>query len=464
MVEMDKSPLDSADSEATKVLIVDDQRDMCELLKTDLKLRGYESEYALNAKDAQSLIGRQDFDVVITDVRMPGASGLELCRELHQSRPDIPVIVMTAFGSMETAVSAMRSGAYDFVTKPIELEMVAMTIRRAAERRRLGRQVRLLSEQIASPVEFENMIGQSPVMLELYDTLARVADSDASVLISGESGTGKERVARAIHQKSKRSKKPFIAINCGAISETLLESELFGHKKGAFTDAQSDRKGLFEQADGGTILLDEIGDMPTPMQVKVLRVLEERRVRPVGGTREIDFDVRVLAASHRDLESEIESGTFREDLYYRINVINIYLPPLRSRGADVLLIAKYFLDNFASASQKKIHEFDEAVAERLMTYSWPGNIRELRNVVERAVALAKHDRITVEDLPAKIREFRSKAVFLGGDDPAELVSLDEIERRYIDHVLEAVDQNQTQAAKILGIDRKTLYRKLKQDR
>lgn len=445
------------------VLVVDDDQNMCELIHTDLGLRGYESAWCQSAEQAMQRVADSDVDVVLTDVRMPGTSGLQLCDELQRTRPDIPVVVMTAFGSLETAVAAMRAGAYDFITKPVELDMLAHTIRRAVERRQLGRQVKLLSEQQRDQAGFGRLLGESAPMQTLYDQLARVADSDTSVLITGESGTGKELVARSIHERSARREKPFVAVNCGAMSETLLESELFGHVRGAFTDARTERKGLFLEAQGGTLLLDEMGDMPASMQVKLLRALEESSLRPVGSDREVSFDVRVLAATHRDLETAVEEERFRQDLFYRINVIQLHLPPLRARGTDVLMLAKHFVQHFASKAKKPIEGLDDAVAERFLAYSWPGNIRELRNTIERAITLTRHNLLTLEDLPEKIRNHRGSTVFIGGDDPTELVPLEEIERRYIDHVLRAVDNNQTQAAKLLGVDRKTLYRKLKAD-
>ncbi len=448
---------------AGSILIVDDDRSMCELLETDLRLRGHQTRWCQSAKAALEIVQQQDLDVVLTDVRMPGTSGLQLCEELHSTRPDLAVVVMTAFGSMETAVAAMRAGAYDFITKPIELDLLAITLERAIERQQLGRQVKLLSEQQTTQRAYGELLGESPAMQLIYEQLDRLAGSDASVLITGESGTGKELVARSIHLHSHRASKPFVAINCAALSENLLESELFGHTRGAFTDARSDRKGLFQQAEGGTLLLDEMGDMPLAMQVKLLRALEESRVRPVGSDQEISFDVRLLSATHRDLETAVEEERFREDLFYRINVIQLHLPPLRSRGNDVLLLAHFFISRFAKKVQRPIQGFDDAVAERLLAYSWPGNIRELRNIIERAVTLTRHNLLTVEDLPEKIRNHRGSTVFIGGDDPTELVPMEEIERRYIAHVLQAVGQNQTQAAKILGVDRKTLYRKLKSD-
>lgn len=446
---------------AGSILIVDDQQSMCEMLETDLRLRGHRTQWCQSATAALDIVREQDIDVVLTDVRMPGTSGLQLCDELQRTRPDIAVVVMTAFGSLETAVAAMRAGAYDFITKPVELDLLALTIDRAVERQQLGRQVKLLTEQQHLPRPFGELIGDSPAMHRIYDQLPRLAASDASLLITGESGTGKELVARSIHDHSPRSGHPFVAINCAAMSETLLESELFGHTRGAFTDARQDRKGLFLEAEGGTLLLDEIGDMPVAMQVKLLRALEENRLRPVGSDREIRFNVRLLAATHRDLETAVEEERFRADLFYRINVIQLHLPPLRARGTDVLMLAKHFVERFSAKAQRPIEGVDEAVAERLLAYSWPGNIRELRNVIERAVTLTRHNVLTVEDLPEKVRDHRSSTVYIGGDDPTELVPMEEIERRYIAHVLKAVDNNQSQAAKILGVDRKTLYRKLK---
>ena len=400
--------------------------------------------------------------MVLTDVRMPGTSGLQLCEHVAVNRPDIPVVVMTAFGSLETAVAAIRAGAYDFVTKPIEMDLLALTLQRAVKHHHLQEQVKVLSEAAERSGRFGEMIGDSPAMQDLYDQLVRVADSEASILITGESGTGKELVARSIHKRSRRADRPFVAINCAAVPETLLESELFGHAKGAFTDARAERKGLFLEATGGTLFLDEIGEMPVSMQAKLLRSLEESRVKPVGSDREVSFDVRLLSATNRDLEAAVEERRFREDLFFRINVIPIDVPPLRARGTDVLLLAQHFVGVFVERSGKNVAGISENAAERLLAYSWPGNVRELRNVIERAVALTRYEKIAVEDLPQKIRDYRSSQVFIGGDDPTELVSLDDLERRYILHVLQTVGDNKSVASRILGLDRKTLYRKLRQ--
>ena len=444
------------------VLIVDDEKSMGDMLVTDFRIRGNDSQWCANADQAIAALKQRDFDVVLTDINMPGASGLQLCDQISRDYPDIPVVVMTAFGNMETAVSAIRAGAYDFVTKPVEMELLALTINRAVKQRRLHFQIKRLSEQRSMPQRFGDLIGESPAMLDLYDQLLRIADSETSILLTGESGTGKELVAKTIHQKSRRAERPFVAINCGALPEALLESELFGHVKGAFTDARTDRKGLFQEAKGGTLFLDEIGEMPMPMQVKLLRVLEENSIRPVGGDKEIATDVRLLTATNRDLATAIEEDRFREDLYYRINVIQLELPPLRSRGTDSLLIAKHFAKQFSKRGNKDCDGVAESTAERLLNYSWPGNIRELRNVIERAVALTRHEKLVVEDLPEKIRNFQSRQFLIDGTDPAELLPMEDIERRYILHVLDSVANNKSTAARILGLDRKTLYRKLKQ--
>jgi len=445
-----------------RVLIVDDERSMCELIEVDLRMRDFAPVWFIAADEAFDAICREEYDVVLTDLRMPGMDGIRFCSRIVANRPDVPVVVMTAFGSLETAIAAIRAGAYDFVTKPIEMELLALILRRAVEHRHLQEKIKFLSDAVARTARFEELLGESPGMQKLYDQLSRIADSEASVLIIGESGTGKELVARALHSRSRRRAKPFVAVNCAALPDALLESELFGHVKGAFTDARSDRKGLFVQAEGGTLLLDEIGEMPLSMQPKLLRALEENQVRPVGSEREVSFDARLLATTNRDLETAVEEARFRQDLFFRINVIQLELPPLRSRGTDALLLSQHFIEAFATRTGKNVVGMSESVAEKLLAYSWPGNVRELRNVIERAVALTRNDRLTVEDLPEKIRDYRSSQVFIGGHDPSDLVPLEEVERRYILHVLDSANGNRTLAARTLGLDRKTLYRKLSQ--
>jgi two-component system response regulator HydG len=445
------------------VLVIDDERSMVELLQADLALRGFKVIGFTSAAEALAALPASDVQVVLTDLNMPGFNGLQLCERVVANRPDIPVVVMTAFGSMETAIAAIRAGAWDFVTKPVEMELLAVVLDRAIKHHNLQEEVRRLSDKNPVADHFEELTGSSPVMQKLFDQILRIAPTSANVLIIGESGTGKELVARAIHKDSSRSAGPFVAINCAAIPENLLESELFGHAKGAFTDARADRKGLFQQAQGGTILLDEIGDFPLGLQAKLLRAMEQRTVRPVGGDKEIPFDARILTATNRDLEAAVEEGRYREDFYFRINVIQLDLPPLRARGTDVLLIARRLLDSFAREMNKRVTDFLPSVAERLLNYDWPGNVRELRNVMERAVALTEFEKLIVDDLPERIRNYRQSTFRIDTSNPAELQTLEAVEQQYIRRVMESVQGNRTEAARILGVDRKTLYRRLKQD-
>jgi DNA-binding NtrC family response regulator len=445
-----------------KILIADDDRDMCMMLEDGLTQSGFSVIWKTSADEAFSELGHADYDVLLTDLKMPGGGGIELCQRVSANRPDIPVVVITAFGSMDTAVSALRAGAYDFVNKPIDIDQLAITLDRAVKHRALMEKVKVLSEAMEESQKFDELIGTSNSMKKIYALLDRISDSDASVLITGESGTGKELVARSLHKRSSHKRGPFVAINCSAVPDNLLESELFGHVKGAFTDAQSSRKGLFVEADKGTLFLDEISEMPVTVQAKLLRALEERKVRPVGGNEEIPFNARIIAATNQDLESFVEEGKFREDLFYRINVIKIEMPPLRLRGNDILLLARYFVNHYARLSGKDVQGISDAVAEKLLYYSWPGNVRELRNCIEHAVALTRFDKIGVEDLPEKIQKYHSAQVFVESNDPAELIPMSEIEKRYILHVLRATGGNRTMAAKVLGLDRKTLYRKLEQ--
>jgi two-component system response regulator AtoC len=445
----------------TKIFVIDDEKEMVELLQLGLKKRGFVVVPFSNGADALAGLTEHDVDVVVTDLNMKGMTGLELCQTLVADRPDLPVIVLTAFGSFETAVGAIRAGAYDFVTKPVEIEALAIAIRRAAERRRLSGEVKRLREVVASTRGRGDLVGASPAMQTTYTLIDQVSATDATVLITGESGTGKEVVAREVHNRSRRKDGPFVAINCAAVPEALLESELFGHAKGAFTDAKQSRQGLFAQAHGGTLFLDEIGEMAISMQPKLLRAIQERKIRPVGAEGEITVDVRLITATNRDLEEMVEAKAFREDLYYRINVIHIPLPPLRARGGDVLLLAQHMLRQYAAVFDKKVMGLSPAAAERLVGYDWPGNVRELGNCLERAVALAHFEEIQVEDLPDKIRSRSApRSTNINANELPELLTLEEVERRHTLRVLEACKDNRTDAAKILGLDRKTLYRKL----
>ncbi len=445
------------------VMVVDDEPSMVDLLVTDLKMRGYKVSGFTSANLAADALTSTEAQVVLTDLNMPGMTGLQLCERIVANRPDIPVVVMTAFGSLETAIEAIRAGAWDFVTKPVELELLAVVINRAVQHHQLREDVRRLSEQSGAVAPFEDLIGVCHEMQHVYAQIRKVAPTNASILITGESGTGKELVARAIHKHSEHRNGPFVAINCASIPENLLESELFGHAKGAFTDARADRKGLFLQAQGGTLFLDEIGELPLGLQARLLRAMEQRTVRAVGSDKETPFDARIITATNRDLETAIEEGRYREDFYFLINVIQLDLPPLRSRGNDVLLIARDLLNHFARQMNKNVNGFQESVAERLMNYDWPGNVRELRNVIERAVALTEFEKLVVDDLPEKVRDYRQSTFRIDIDNPAELQTLEAVERNYIHRVLESVKGNRTEAARILGVDRKTLYRRLKDE-
>jgi len=443
-----------------RALLVDDDRSLCETLAAGLGRRGFEVRWCLSADEALAMAAAQDFDVVVTDLNMPGTNGIELCARLAENRSDVPVVVLTAFGSFESAVAAIRAGAYDFISKPVQLDILAIAVHRAVQHRALRDEVKRLRSEVGRASRVQELIGDSPAMRRVHELVARVADSEANVLVTGESGTGKDVVARALHQHGRRAEGPFVAINCAAMPEALLESELFGHVRGAFTDARESRPGLFAEARRGTLFLDEIGDMPLGLQPRLLRVLQERKARPVGGTVEVPVDVRVVAATNRDLESAVEDKRFREDLFFRLNVIHIELPPLRARAFDILPLAHHFLRDLAARAGKSVTGIRPAAAERLIAYSWPGNVRELQNCIERAVALTSYEQIVVDDLPDRIRNHRSREIVLGGDDPSQLLSMEEVEKRYILRVLEAVAGNKTAAARVLGFERKTLYRKL----
>ena len=442
-----------------RVLIVDDEPAMCQLLHDDLTRRGCDVVWQTRAEAAYELFLSEDFDAVVTDLKMPGLDGIDFCRRLAENRPDVPVIVITAFGSLDTAVEAIRAGAYDLVTKPIERDMLAIAVERALNHRALREQVRRLRDAPDKPGGFDEFIGESPPMRRLFDQIARLADQPVPVLVTGESGTGKELIARALHHRSDRRDHPFVAINCAALPESLLESELFGHVRGAFTGAESDRKGLVTQAHGGTLFLDEVGELPLSLQPKLLRTLETGMVRPVGADRDHHCDIRLISATNRDLADAVEQQQFREDLYFRINIVHLQAPPLRSRGTDVLLLAQHFVEQAAARMGKAITGLAPPMAQRLLAYRWPGNVRELSNAIERAVALARFDELAVEDLPKTIRESRAEA---GGysDDLEALLPLASIERAYIEHVMQAVDHNKSLASRILGLDRTTLHRKL----
>ena len=446
---------------SARVLVVDDDPNLTSTLQLGLSQRGYQVVTAQGGEPALQQLATEDVDVVLTDINMPGLGGLEFAERVTASHPDTPVIVLTGFGSFESAVAAIRAGAYDFLSKPAKLDAIAIALERAVQHRSLRREVQRLRLEVSSGAgpQLQGIIAASGAMQKALDVVARVATTQTSILITGESGTGKEVMARAIHERSGR-RGPFVAINCAAMPEALLESELFGHVRGAFTDARESRVGLFTEANGGTLLLDEIGDMPVGLQPKLLRVLQERKVRPIGARAEHPVDVRIIAATHRDLETRIEAGAFREDLYFRLNVVSLHLPPLRERTADVLPMAQRFLAQFSERAGKAVKGLSARAAEKLLGYDWPGNVRELSNCIERAVALTRYDEVGIDDLPEKVVAHRPTRVVLAAEDPSEFITLEELERRYTLKVLEALKGNKTQAARILGIERKTLYRKL----
>jgi two-component system response regulator HydG len=441
-------------------LVVDDDAAMCSVLEVGLRRRGFEVATSTHAHDALARLRDEDFDALLTDLQMPGVGGIVLCTEALAIRPGLPVVVITAFGSLESAIAAMRAGAYDFITKPFDLDVLAMALRRAAEYAWLKQDVQRLKQELAERPRYSDIVGESSAMRRVYDLLERTRDSEVTVLITGESGTGKELVARALHDASARSHRPFVAVNCAALPEALLESELFGHAKGAFTGAQAQRSGLIVHAQGGTLFLDEIGEMSLAVQAKLLRALQERKLRPLGSDDEIAFDVRIISATNRDLLGAVEDGRFRSDLYFRINVLDIHLPPLRDRGNDVLLLAQQHLERTARNVGKAVHGLAPEAAAKLRAYEWPGNVRELHNCIERAVALTRFDHVTLDDLPDSVRKYAASHVLVVAESPGDFVGLEEVERRYILRVLAAAQDNRSVAARILGLDRKTLQRKL----
>jgi two-component system response regulator HydG len=445
-----------------RVLVIDDDPDMCGLVEDVLVNHAFEVASGADAAGALQIVADCELDAVVTDFQLGSVNGLELCARISDRRPDLPVIILTAHADLDLAVQAMRVGAYDLVTKPFQAEVLALAVSRAVAHHRLRREAQKLREEIARPLSrMAGLVGESRLMGETFGLIDRVARSDASCLVTGESGTGKELVARAIHSGSARAGGPFLAINCAAVPAALLESELFGHVKGAFTDARRTRPGLFLQAAGGTLFLDEIGDMPLDTQAKLLRVLQERRLRPVGADQDVPFDTRLITATNCDLDTAVQEKRFREDLYYRVNVIRIHVPPLRSRGNDILLLAHSFLQRMARPGQRAHGVSSEAV-RKLLAYDWPGNVRELENCMERSVALAREDEITVDDLPQRIRDHQTAQLIIAGDEPGEMPTLDEMAGSYIRRVLHAVQGNKSQAARVLGIDRRTLYRRMEQ--
>ncbi|WP_447976969.1 sigma-54-dependent transcriptional regulator [Candidatus Nitrospira bockiana] len=441
------------------VLVVDDEPEMRSLVQEVLQEHGYSVEVAESGREALKRLSEQGYGVVVTDLRMKEMQGIELLSEIKRSYPDVNVILMTAFGSVETAIEAMKQGAYDYLTKPVKNEELVLVTERAARDAALRREVGRLRREVLKEYSFHQILGKSKAMRDLFDLIRRVADSPTNVLITGESGTGKELVAKAIHYNSDRRDAPFVPVNCAAIPEALLESELFGHVRGAFTDAKADKRGLFEEAHKGTLFLDEISELPLMLQAKLLRAIQEHEIRRVGATRPVSVDVRIIAATNLNLTEEVKGKRFREDLYYRLNVIEIRLPPLRERKEDIPLLVEAFLRRCAEAGRKPVQGISEPALALLIDYQWPGNVRELENVIERAVTLTRGEKIVPEDLPTAVQGARGERRVI--DDAAErTLPLADVEKEYILRILEKTGGNKYQAAHVLGIDRKTLYRKL----
>jgi two-component system, NtrC family, response regulator AtoC len=443
-----------------RILVVDDDPASRELLARILGARGHDVVSLADGRDALESLDRAPADLVVSDIRMAEVDGYVLAERMREKAPDTPIILVTAFGNVEGAVEAIRRGAFDYISKPYDVDAIAVVVERALRQRALVLENRALRGQVRDKYRLENVVGRSEAMLEVYKTAARVAPSSATVLILGESGTGKELVARAIHASSARAGGPFVPVDCGAIAEGVLESELFGHAKGAFTGAQASRRGLFEEANGGTLFLDEIGDIGPALQARLLRALQEGEIRRVGSNEALAVDVRVVAATNKDLAQAVKDGKFREDLYYRLNVVTIRIPPLRDRREDIPLLA----DHFAQKHGRAESAITPAARELLVAYAWPGNVRELENVIARALALNPTGVIVPEDLPEAFRRPAVAAAApaavaaVAGAAKAERPTLSELEKRYAAQVLAEQGGNKTRAAEILGIDRKTLYR------
>ncbi|MGQ9603805.1 MAG: sigma-54-dependent transcriptional regulator [bacterium] len=441
-----------------KILVVEDEEGMREFLKILLGKERYEVVTCASATEAMEKIKEEDFSVVVTDMKMPGMDGLELLEAVKQTDPLIPVILMTGYASMESAIEALNKGAFAYLLKQARNEEIRQFVRKAVEMRKLQSENKFLKQELKRKLSDRPIIGNSEKIRRIFELIDKVAQTDSTIMIYGESGTGKELVAREIHSRSLRSNGPFVSINCGALPETLLESELFGHVRGSFTGAVRDKEGLFAVAKGGTFFLDEVGETSPAIQVKLLRVLQEREIIPVGGVKPIKVDVRLIAATNADLERQVESGKFRADLFYRLNVIPIHIPPLRERRDDIPLLVGHFLKTYCEAQGKPAKQVTKQAFDYLLRYDWPGNVRELENVIERAVILQEGDQIGPEDLPERVRgglsEHRDDLV------TASNLTLEELERRYILKVLDQTGWQKKKAAQILGINASTLYRKL----
>jgi len=443
-----------------KILVIDDDLEMCGLLSDVLKGEGFSVLAISESLEASKAVKKEEFDVIVTDLNMKGLKGLDLLEEAKKVAPLTPVIIITAFGTIESAIKAMKMGAYDYITKPFQMDEIVLIVKKALENRLLKKEVVRLKREVESRYHFHQLIGKSPPMQKIYDLIERISDSSGNVLITGESGTGKELVAKAIHYNGVRKEGRFIAVNCAAIPETLLESELFGYKKGAFTDAKTDKRGLIFGATEGTLFLDEITEMSPMLQAKLLRVIEEREVRPLGDTNSHPVDVRIISASNRDIKELIHQGRFREDLYYRLKVIDIELPPLRERREDIPLLVQHFINRFGKEPKRNVSGVSQDCLKLLTNYLWPGNVRELENIIQRAITLTQNETILPEDLPPSMLQEADENLLDKG--LKEKYTIDQLEKEYIRKVLIEVGGNKSKAAEILGLDRKTLYRKLEE--
>ncbi len=457
------SETQSSEMHAPRVIVVDDERGIRESLQKILEKEGYRVVTTDSGEEALDWVREHGADVILADIMMPKMNGIELLRAVKAIAPAVEVMMMTAFGTVENAVECMREGAYDFISKPLKRAIVVRSVQRALERKTLLTENQRLRETLVGGLAGEDLIGQSPAMRRCLDLVAQAAPSEATILLSGESGTGKEMIARKIHDLSGRSG-PYVAVNCAALPENLLESELFGHERGAFTGAAERKQGRFERAQGGTLLLDEIGETTPALQVRLLRVLQEGEIERVGGTSTIKVDVRIIAASNRDLEEMVAEDRFREDLYYRLNVIQVKVPPLRQRHGDIPLLAQYFARKFAEKNKKELRGFSEAALKRLDAYDWPGNVRELENTIERAVVLSRNEVIDLQDLPEAIAAAEGGSHHEAGLFVPFGTPLEEVERRLIRETLEKVGGDKKTAANLLGIATRTIYRKLSDEK
>jgi DNA-binding NtrC family response regulator len=444
-----------------KILVVDDDLKMCELLSDILTDEGFSVTTSRDSLKVFGILKKEEFDVILTDLKMGGMDGIDLLEEVKKEAPLTPVIIMTAYGTIESAIQAMKMGAYDYVLKSDETHELVLVVKRALEQRLLKKEIVRLKRRLESDYQFHHLIGKSPPMRKIYETVEMISDASCNILITGESGTGKELVAKAIHYHGDRKEGPFIAVNCAAIPDTLIESELFGYKKGAFTDAKSDKRGLIFEAEEGTLFLDEITEMPLPLQAKLLRVIEERGVRPLGDTVFYPVDLRIISTSNRNIKSFIQEGKFREDLYYRLKVIDIELPPLRERKEDIPFLIQHFIDQFSKEMKKKIPGISGDALKALSDYPWPGNVRELENVIQRAMIFSQHETLLLVDFPNSILGQKRDGNILE-KAVQERYSLNRLLKEYIKKTMIETGGNKTKVSEILGIDRKTLYRKLKE--